>query len=198
MATNFPARSLFRGILGIGMLACLAASPGDLSLHDAWLQAPKNQGPNWNREKELHRLLAGRGLVGMSRTQILSLLGQPGSTTEGFPEHLRTDEYRMSEANDHELALSYNARNFVQEAPELPGSCECPLCTTTAPLISSQTLENSGTLQIRSRPSWLTVAWFNRKLGKPGKQSISHEVVDDDEFVNYAQTGASTASLTCS
>lgn len=188
MMTRSLARFLFCTTLGIGMLACQAASSGNPSLHDAWFGAPKTQGSHWNREPQLDRMVAGVELTGMPRAKVLDLFGQPGYSVENYPGHSRIDEYRLSAGNDKNFRIDYNAEgnvtgDFIESSP-----CNCPLCTTKAPLLSAAVLKKNGLLQDQPPSQNLTVTAFEKKLGSQGQLDLSHNVVGGQMWLNYSET----------
>jgi hypothetical protein len=182
------ARFLFCTTFGIGLLACQAASSGNLSLHDAWLGAPKIQGSHWNREPQLDRMVAGVELTGMPRAKVLDLFGQPGYSAENYPGPSRIDEYRLSARNDKTFRIDYNAEGHVTEDSVESSPCNCPLCTTKAPPLSVAVLRKKGLLRDEPPSENITVAAFEKKLGGQGQLDLSHNVVGGQVWLNYSET----------
>ena len=122
---NWPGwRQLFAAALWAVTLAGMAPAPGHASeshaaLRDQWLQAPQSRKApgvgNWNREKLLGQLLKPHDLVGMTRAQVIALLGQPGYSQLDYPGARRIDEYRLSLSNASDFRVEYDQDDKVTE-----------------------------------------------------------------------------------
>jgi hypothetical protein len=174
--------------LCLGVFASRGASQDNLSPRDAWLQAPKLHGAHWDREAALKRLLSGAKLEGMSRTQALSLLGAPGYSAKIYPGGERTDEYRLSAANEKSFRIDYNAKGsltgeFIEDSP-----CECPLCHADVPAISAAMVEKGGLPRGEFLTETITMATVEKKLGSKGEIHLVDSQAGGQMWLNYSET----------
>jgi hypothetical protein len=189
--TAVKVRFVFITISCLCVLACKGTSQDGLSPRDAWLQAPKSQGAHWNREPQLDRIVAGIKLEGMTRAKVLSLLGQPGYSQHDYPGPTRVDGYRLSAKNDKTFRVDYDREDKVTGDMIDSGPCNCPFCTTSAPVLPAAVLNKSGLMDARRYeyvPSDLTVAVFEKKLGGPGQRDSSLNTVGGQVWLGYSDT----------
>jgi hypothetical protein len=165
-----------------------AAGSDDISLRNAWLQAPKSQGANWTRVALLGQLMAGVKLDGVPRTKVVGLFGQPGYSAESYPERSKIEVYRLSAANDRSFRVDYDSGNrvtgyFVDNSP-----CSCDTCTAGVPVLSAAVLDKSGLMRTAPRQGRLTMSAFERMLGQRGQVQLSHNRVGGQMWLNYTET----------
>ena len=181
-------------LLACILAACAACSTGDsrVSVRDAWLQAPKSRWPRWNREPQLDRLLAGVKVQGMTRTQVIGLLGKPGHAAADYPGPTRQDEYRLSAANFKAYRIDYDQDDKAVEGMIEDGACECPFCTANAPVVSGAVLEKSSLLkktELSTPPQFqaLTLTKLDKLLGSEGERHSSNHPAGGQVWFNYSE-----------
>lgn len=181
-------RAIFLSTVLAGVLICLAASPDDAALRNAWLQAPKSAGANWTRIELLKRLVAGLDMKGMARAKVLDLLGPPGYSAEMYPVNGKMDIYRLSSANDVSLRFDYQAQNTVTAYAIDSAPCSCASCTTGAPLLPAAVLAKSGLIRPELPSATPTMSGIEKLLGRAGDLHVSHQTAGGQVWLDYAET----------
>jgi hypothetical protein len=175
-------------MLSLCTLVCAAATSDNPSLRAAWLQAPKTQAANWDREPLLDKLVAGIDLNGYSRARVLSIFGKPGYSSDLLPEHTKIEEYRLSAANNKAFRIDYDAGSKVTSYSVEASGCECPLCADDAPELPAAVLHNSRLMRASTSPGSFTMAALEKMLGRPGKVDLAHNTVGGQVWLDYSET----------
>ena len=170
------------------VVTCGAASPDNPALRAEWLQAPKTQAANWDREPLLDKLVAGSNLNGYSRARVLGIFGQPGYSADLISDQGRMDEYRLSAANDKAFRIDYDADNKVTSYMVEASGCQCPLCAADAPVLSEAVLKNSSLMRASTSPGSFTMAELEKILGRAGKVDLAHNTVGGQVWLDYSET----------
>jgi hypothetical protein len=187
----FRLRSFIGVAFLISVLACKATQHDTASAREAWLRAPNSHSWFWNREPQLDRIFADVKLEGMTRTQVLNLLGQPGYSQVTYPGVTRFDEYRLSAKNNQNFRIDYDYDGKVTENMIESSPCSCRLCTADVPAVPSAVLQKTGLLSGKrddTVPPSLTMAVLDKKLGHTGKIDSSRNVVGGQVWFNYSET----------
>jgi hypothetical protein len=153
-------------------------------------------GPTWDREQYLTAIFSKRKLEGMSRTEVLKLLGQPGYSAIVYPGNTRIDEYRLSAKNDRSYRIDYelDSKNIYDDRAHgdyiESSACSCPACATDAPAVPIATLQKTGLLNLKrdaTVPANLRMSTLEKQLGR-GKVQSSRDVTGGMVWFNYSET----------
>jgi hypothetical protein len=191
-----------RTALVLGIASFLAADSLSLSVTAAqdsqlreqsrknWMDAPHSGGPRWNRQKLLQDIMKDVKIYGLTRSDILKMLGAPGFASEDFPGNVRIDEWRLSAENTSVFRVDYDSDARVTDSVVDGESCACPACSVAASAISEIDLKRTGLLDLTKASEFnsLTVSELDRKLGKPGSVEISQSTAGGQVWQNYSDT----------
>ena len=183
-------------VASFAVLACSASKARtDVPPETLWKIAP-SMGGYWNREQHLATIFAKRRLEGMSRRDVLKLLGQPGYSAIIYPGNTRIDEYRLSAKNDLSYRIDYEPDSKYIDDGKAHGdyiessACSCPACAADAPAVPLATLRKTGLLSLKNDatiPADLRIATLEKQLGG-GKVESSRGIAGGMVWFNYSET----------
>lgn len=139
----------------------------------------------------LKPLATEHDLKGMTRREVIALLGEPGYADESyFDGHLdyRIDLYGLSAKNDKSLRVDYDRGDKVTAYDVEGPPCACPDCADVGPdkIVPMETLSRAVLTKHRETSNEeITIAQLEARLGRPGQRSSMMNQVGGQVWVNY-------------
>lgn len=175
------------------MSLCVAADNGAAPHRfstEAWQRAATSGAQDWSREAMLKSLPADAIRPGMSRAQIVALLGPPGYANAdyrlGVGVTSRIDVYRLSGRNDRSYRIDYDGQDrlIMHAIDESP--CDCDLCTDRAPAVPFAAVDRAVLNKTALREgTQLTIGQLESRIGRPGQRIVDRGVSGGQMWVNY-------------
>jgi hypothetical protein len=165
---------------------------GDIAfLRTAWFQTP-HSGDNWSREAVVREMAKAIKFEGMTRQQVIQLLGMPGYTDEDYAlgEGLRgrTDLYRVS-SEGKAYHLWYDSRDDKASSIDFE-DCHADQWQkySHAPAVSLKVLNATILKKDAARvDSIISIADLAKTLGRAGQSSVSEGRAGGREWIYYQE-----------
>jgi hypothetical protein len=170
-----------------------AVAADNPSPRESWLRAPYAQAKAWSREASLSRLASATKFIGMTRQQLIELLGEPGFADEeyelGAGRTGRIDSYRLSSKNDRSFRIDYDSGDRATGDMIEEGPCRCADCNSQAPSVPLKVLNMTILKKDTARVGQsLTIGRLESLLGQSGKISLSQQTAGGQVWMDYDDT----------
>ncbi len=159
---------------------------------EAWRAAADPKSPDWSRKDLLQQLAATHSIIGMSRQELIQLLGDPGMSQQtAFPGSMlpggRMDFWRLSARNDESFRVGYGPDGKVATSTMEADSCSCQSCGDAGektPTIDSGHLRDD---LWGKTDTGLTFADVEQIAGVPGQRETVPSTVAHQVWVRYIE-----------
>jgi hypothetical protein len=159
---------------------------------EAWRAAADPKSPDWSRKDLLQQLAANHPIIGMSRQQLIQLLGDPGmSQQNAFPGSMlpgsHMDFWRLSARNDESFRVDYGPDGKVATSTMEGDSCACQSCGDAGdktPRIDSGRLRDD---LWGKTDTGLTFSDLEQMSGVPGQRETVPSTVLHQVWVKFSE-----------
>ncbi len=190
---------LFAGAAGsvAAVLVLVATTLGSRAAEfsaDAWRRAVDPASRSWSREsivRDFATVVPESRLIGMTRAEILALLGEPGLSERyyyysGAGPQGRVDFYRLSAANNPSFRLDYAEDDKVKSVLLEASPCVCALCNSES-RVSRAVLERTLLASSSTTQPASSMAEIEKLIGAAGKSDVTKNTVGGQLWANYSE-----------